>query len=133
MALCEQNYHMMQRLVSDWQSLGYVYRFETSPQLVYQIVVHSCSRYTNEVEIRQLSNSIPAIFQPVMSLRVYHDAMVCEVIKNKNIARIKGSYPYPNDKMHQKDEKTQNNQFLNDWLKFCLAHGMATPDAVTSL
>jgi uncharacterized protein YqiB (DUF1249 family) len=80
--------------------------------------------------MRQLSASIPAILQPSLTIRVYHDAQMAEVIKNKNIAYIKASYDYPNQKMHQKDEKTQNNLFLNDWLKFCLEHGMMVPEDI---
>ncbi|WP_267313030.1 DUF1249 domain-containing protein [Klebsiella pneumoniae] len=31
-------------------------------------------------------------------------------------------------KLHQRDEKHQINQFLADWLRYCLAHGaMAIP------
>ncbi|NTS77699.1 DUF1249 domain-containing protein [Catenovulum sp. SM1970] len=126
MAICEQNYFILQRLVRDWEHLAEL-RFEASSQLQYRIKVLTCAKYTNEVEIRQLSPSLPAILQPELVLRVYHDAQVCEVIKNKNIARIAPSYDYPNEKMHQKDEKTQNNIFLNDWLKFCLEQGMAHP------
>ncbi|MDD0441623.1 DUF1249 domain-containing protein, partial [Shigella sonnei] len=44
------------------------------------------------------------------------------------IFRFKARYDYPNKKLHQRDEKHQINQFLADWLRYCLAHGaMAIP------
>ena len=114
--------------MSDWNQLNAHVRFETNQQQVYQIKIIECSKYTNLIEMRQLSTSIPAIMQPQLEVRVYHDAHLAEVVKNKNMGRIQQSYEYPNKRMMQKDEKTQNNLFLNDWLKFSLAFGMSVPN-----
>lgn len=63
-----------------------------------------------------------------MSVRLYHDAMVAEVCSTQQIYRFKARYDYPNKKLHQRDEKHQINQFLADWLRYCLAHGaLAVP------
>ncbi|EBB4503635.1 TPA: ADP-ribose diphosphatase [Salmonella enterica subsp. enterica serovar Typhi] len=54
--------------------------------------------------------------------------LVAEVCSSQQIFRFKARYDYPNKKLHQRDEKHQINQFLADWLRFCLAHGaMAIP------
>ena len=58
-----------------------------------------------------------------MVVRLYHDAQVAEVCASQQISRFKASYDYPNKKLHQRDEKHQINQFLADWLRYCLAHG----------
>ncbi|MDU3048807.1 MAG: DUF1249 domain-containing protein [Escherichia coli] len=51
-----------------------------------------------------------------------------EVCSSQQIFRFKARYDYPNKKLHQRDEKHQINQFLADWLRYCLAHGaMAIP------
>ncbi|MGQ7191841.1 DUF1249 domain-containing protein, partial [Escherichia sp. HC-CC] len=42
---------------------------------------------------------------------------------SQQIFRFKARYDYPNKKLHQRDEKHQINQFLADWLRYCLAHG----------
>jgi uncharacterized protein YqiB (DUF1249 family) len=50
------------------------------------------------------------------------------VCSSQQIYRFKARYDYPNKKLHQRDEKHQINQFLADWLRYCLAHGaMAVP------
>lgn len=118
---------MLDQLVQNWHEALSTVQFETSQQLVYQIKIIECAKYTNLIEMRQLSASLPAVLQPLLQIRVYHDAKLAEVVKNKNIGRIQPSYDYPNKRMLQKDEKTQNNVFLNDWLKFSLKHGMAVP------
>lgn len=60
---------------------------------------------------------------PRMSIRLYHDARMAEVISSQDIHQVKPRYDYPNKHMHQQDEKQQINQFLNEWLHLCLAHG----------
>ncbi len=37
--------------------------------------------------------------------------------------RLMAIYPYPNQAMHQPDEKNQLNLFLGEWLAHCLACG----------
>ena len=79
---------------------------------------------TNFAQLRRISYwSLPS-----MTVRLYHDAMVAEVCSSQQIFRFKARYDYPNKKLHQRDEKHQINQFLADWLRYCLAHGaMAIP------
>ncbi|WP_017445139.1 DUF1249 domain-containing protein [Gayadomonas joobiniege] len=129
--VCEQNYFLLSGLVSNWR-LDHIEAFETGPQAVFQIRVQHSSRFTNEIEMRQLSNSMPDIMQPKVRIRVYHDAKMAEVIASQNMTRIQPSYIYPNPHMHQPDEKMQINQFLYDWLSYCHEHGMALPDQVFS-
>jgi uncharacterized protein YqiB (DUF1249 family) len=47
---------------------------------------------------------------------------MAEVISSQNVSAIKPSYGYPNQKMHQKNEKEMVNSFLAEWLVFCLTH-----------
>lgn len=125
--VCERNYYLINLLVPDWEPLKAKTVFETSQASVFQIQILEVSRYTNLVEIQQLSVGIPDIIQPRMTVRVYHDAKMAEVVEFQNIGRIQPSYLYPNPKMHQPDEKTQINIFLYDWLSYCQSQGMATP------
>lgn len=128
--VCEQNYALLKGLVKDW-TLHHIEQFETSPHLIFQIQVQHDSRYTNEIEMRQLSAQLAGVFQPKVRIRVYHDAKMAEVIASQNMTRIQPSYMYPNPHMHQPDEKMQVNQFLYDWLKFCRQHGMVLQHKVT--
>jgi hypothetical protein len=58
-----------------------------------------------------------------MSIRLYHDARLAEVLTTQDIRQVKPRYDYPNIQMHQQDEKQQTNQFLNEWLHLCLRLG----------
>jgi uncharacterized protein YqiB (DUF1249 family) len=60
-----------------------------------------------------------------IDVRLYHDANLAEVVDNKGIAMIPVN-PYPNPDMLQKDEKQSLNNFLGEWLSFCLKHGLST-------
>ena len=60
-----------------------------------------------------------------MSIRVYHDAQMAEVVDFMNVRNFKSRYPYPNPKMLQTNEKQQVNFFLRDWLDRCLEFGVA--------
>jgi uncharacterized protein YqiB (DUF1249 family) len=58
-----------------------------------------------------------------MTVRMYHDASVAEVISCHGHDRIEPANAYPNRFMHHPDEKSQVNHFLAEWLSFCLKFG----------
>jgi uncharacterized protein YqiB (DUF1249 family) len=58
-----------------------------------------------------------------MTVRVYHDAMMAEVISCYRDTQIAPVNDYPNRFMHHPDEKVQVNGFLADWLEYCLRFG----------
>jgi uncharacterized protein YqiB (DUF1249 family) len=60
---------------------------------------------------------------PVLTLRLYHDARVAEVVSCEGSRRAFPRYEYPNERMYHQDEKAQWNQFLSEWLAYCLEHG----------
>lgn len=60
---------------------------------------------------------------PVLRLRLYHDARVAEVVSCEGSRRAFPRYEYPNERMYHQDEKAQWNQFLSEWLAYCLEHG----------
>ena len=78
------------------------------------------TRYTSLYEIRQANSQAFHYLQPQLLVRLYHDARLAEVCASQQIYKLKPRYDYPNKKMHHQDEKHQTNQFLNDWLVFCL-------------
>lgn len=120
-AVCEANYGRLLGLLPDCDEQNLSYQFEVNNKLSYQIQILASSRYTSDIEMRQMSQS-SAYLSPVMQVRLYHDARMAEVIKFQNIGSLKASYQYPNIKMHHKNEKEQVNLFLSEWLKFCIQH-----------
>lgn len=86
------------------------------------------SPYTTTVTLTQESNLTDWMPEPSIKVRLYHDARMAEVLAFQKNHYIQSSYSYPNNKMYHRDEKEQHNQFLGEWLKFCLAHGFDEVD-----
>lgn len=78
--------------------------------------------YTTTVHIRQgLGAGRPWVCDLSMKVRIYHDARVAEVISYQGIQALQPFYAYPNPKMLQPYEKRRVNQFLGEWLSYCLS------------
>src|SRR4051812_24265626 len=86
------------------------------------IRVSERSPYTTTLEIAQLPSPLLSL-APTLTVRVYHDARLAEVIAFTRWRRAQPRYDYPNPGMHQPDEKSQWNRFLGEWLSHCLQHG----------
>lgn len=82
-------------------------------------------KYTTVVKLTQ---NLPLNFLSTavssMVVRVYHDAEVAEVLSYQRQYRFKAKYDYPNPEMCQVREKQRVNEFLGEWLDFCLAGGV---------
>ena len=63
-------------------------------------------------------------------MRAYHDAGMLEVGSFQSCRRVEARYPYPNRRMHQQDEKYQQNRFLAEWLEHCLQDGRETTEVL---
>lgn len=122
MRLYEINYAQLCRLLPRGNQLGDAAVFQVDTA-IYRLEIKELTRYTSLVVIQQLSPNINYWQLPEMSVRLYHDALIAEVCASQQILRFKARYDYPNEKLYQQDEKHQINQFLADWLKFCLIHG----------
>ena len=127
MRLCETNFAQLRRLLPKEDRAGESVTWQVN-DASYTVTIQESTRYTTLVEIKQTAPAVSYWSLPSMSVRLYHDAMVAEVCSTQQIYRFKARYDYPNKKMNQRDEKHQINQFLADWLRYCLTHGaMAVP------
>ena len=141
--LCESNYLLLIRLTQNLNSVGAQVNFSISERLHYSIRILEVTRYTCVAQVEQHQEkmgelgvlagensddniSIKSLLTPQISVRLYHDARLAEVVSAHGVSRLRPRYDYPNDKMHQPDEKYQSNAFLGQWLHVCLQHGMAS-------
>lgn len=123
MRVYETNYAKLNALLPNKACVGDVRSYQVG-SLAYQLEVLEITKYTTLVNVSQCD--VQPIFPlPRMTVRLYHDARVAEVCASEQISRVQARYDYPNSKMMQKDEKFQLNQFLSDWLSFCLRHGIS--------
>ena len=126
---CEINYHRMMRLLpeiddqEEW--LFGVDAAEGQRLRQVSIRVSERSKYTTTVAVAQESLIDEWVPKPTLTVRLYHDAHMAEVLSYQRNRSIRQTYPYPNEKMYQPDEKAQLNTFLGEWLEFCLRTGRA--------
>jgi uncharacterized protein YqiB (DUF1249 family) len=126
MSMCEANYVRIMKLMPDLDDCDQR-EFQVSwpdHQAFLRLQVDERFKYTSTVLIsHSYENSSPWLESPGMVVRLYHDASMAEVICMQKRKQLSGVYPYPNQKMHQPDEKVQLNEYLGEWLRECLSHG----------
>ncbi len=86
-------------------------------------VVNERCKYTTTVTLHQDNVLTEWLPETSITVRLYHDARMAEVLSFQKDRQIKPSYPYPNKNMYQPDEKWQHNHFLGEWLSYCLHYG----------
>lgn len=135
MAECETNYARLHKLLTQHfnkhieEQSGEEYRFMINRgdhPWVIQLRIMERSPYTTTLQLTQLSIS-PAstwLHMPRLTVRMYHDAKLAEVLAWEGHKRLRPRYEYPNQAMYQADEKLQINQFLGEWLKMSLECGL---------
>jgi uncharacterized protein YqiB (DUF1249 family) len=133
MAQCELNYWLLDKLTpalaerSVWQ-----FAVEQAGQhWEVCIEVSERMRYTTTVKVtRQDKRGSHWLQLPQLTVRMYHDAQLAEVLAWETHRRPQVRYPYPNRHMYQADEKAQRNRFLGEWLNHCLRHGYALQEVL---
>jgi len=125
-ALYEANYSRLMRLIrmmGDLEQMAFsLHNGKIYVGQVTIILLESC-KYTDTFLLEQTAAAGKWVNNPKLSVRLYHDAMVAEVIGRHGRQVVSGVNPYPNNKMHQPDEKNQLNVFLAEWLNFCISYG----------
>lgn len=125
-AVYERNYNRLIRLLPHIRDNSYsrCIAFTTDQRMKTHLhfSVIENSPYTSYLLLKQddLLDWLPT---PKLYIRCYHDAKLAEITFAQNTRSFKGVYAYPNQAMHQPDEKKQLNYFLEEWLERCLLSG----------
>ena len=147
LAQCEANYLRLTKLLPQLDSSDLrefvlpLYKSASDEGVRVMIQVEERARYTTTVLVSHADMpaiDIPglspqALLMPELRVRLYHDAAMAEVICWQRHRGIKPRYDYPNEYMHQRDEKAQLNRFLGEWLSFCLEQGHAVQSPIGQL
>ncbi|MFT7299783.1 MAG: hypothetical protein ACI89Z_000235 [Porticoccus sp.] len=127
MADCEANYARLMKLFSDiMQCDERRVGFYHNGDHVLRLLVLEQTRYTTLLKLEQEPEETDVSLWsrlPVLTLRLYHDAQVTEVVSCEGVRQLRPRYEYPNKKMYHQDEKAQWNLFLGEWLSHCLEYG----------
>ncbi|MEN0037149.1 MAG: DUF1249 domain-containing protein [Cellvibrio sp.] len=131
MAECETNYARLSKLLVKQQADGVAqdeFRFMVArghQNWLHLLRITERSPYTTTLELSRtaIGQSSTWLAMPKLTLRMYHDAKLAEVLAWEGHKRLRPRYEYPNQSMYQSDEKYQLNRFLGEWLTVCLEHG----------
>jgi uncharacterized protein YqiB (DUF1249 family) len=128
-AKCAANYGLMLRIFPALSHDG-VFEFSLSNCGMVRMNLIERTPYTALVGLQQsgVASILPNL--SLCKIRMYHDARMAEVVEWEGQRGLKGRYEYPNEAMHQEDEKWQRNKFLGELLSYCLREGRAliTPE-----
>ncbi len=132
LADCDANYMKLMRLLPEMEDRDhYEFALPAARDEINKVEIRVLerSRYTSTISIIQhgiLSRWLPA---PSMTVRIYHDARSAEVICFERKRYFKAKYDYPNKQLFHRDEKSQLNRFLGEWLSHCLDQGLSLDKA----
>jgi len=118
--LYEDNYRKLVIMLPDLEHVEHVTLSSESHILTVSVDVVERTKYTVLLELSShYDGNMACVLQPVMQVRVYHDAQVAEVLSVQGNRRIRPHYEYPNKLMYLPDEKQQGNKMLFEMLSFC--------------
>ncbi len=125
LAACEANYwRLLKLLPRGQQGACFAVQLASGEDSALELIVQQECPYTTMLSIEQRASS--TLFSDYhFDVRLYHDAMLAEVIAFQQHKQVKPRYTYPNKKMYQQDEKWQQNLFLSELLVYCLNNGLA--------
>ena len=115
----ERNYSYLRAIfpeIMDLYSDALVYRDDLKVVKIHCLEV---SRYTTLISLSLTFTECPQIAPVEMTIRLYHDAEVADVISYQNITRLVAPY-FSNEKETDKDHKRQANILLYELLSGCM-------------
>ena len=127
-AECTLNYARLLKLLPDIETqLRWSIALDSGEMIIERL---ECAPYTTTLRVRQENSVLESVSQAsealVLTVRLYHDADMAEVVAWHRHRPLQPKYSYPNSAMYHEDEKAQLNQFLGDWLQHGLRCGRAT-------
>lgn len=129
-ALCEANFLRLEKLLGNLDHSRYRFHWYGRDETPVRMRVEVVERFKFTSTLNLIKRN-PALPEPMdqfqLTIRMYHDARMAEVVTWQNGRQLSGVYPYPNERMYQIDEKAQANVFLGEWLGHLLRHGLAEP------
>lgn len=125
---CEANYlRLLKLLPADCDTVSFQVSLPDHQRGDVTLTVVERCKYTSMARLTQQGTSGWGNNKQ-FDLRIYHDAHMVEVTAFQRQRRIDVKYAYPNVRMHQPDEKLQQQRFLSECLVYCLEHGLVPVD-----
>lgn len=116
LALCGRNYAYILHWLPENCALGDRWQV-TGDFGCLDVEVLENTPYTQLVSITRTVDTQGIVPTPKVTVRIYHDARLAEVLSSQQIFHLQAVYDYPNLRMHHPNEKYQVNAFLEELLK----------------
>ena len=123
MCIYEQNFKRLLRLLPVLQTAPGELLQQCDLENSLRVEVLESHKYTTVIKLSQRLAKVASIPEPLMTVRVYHDAKVAEVLSYQQHSRFRPKYDYPNPQMHQVREKKRVNEFFGEWLDYYFHQG----------
>jgi uncharacterized protein len=123
--LFESNYYRLKRLIPELDEMEGTTVSRVSGALDLYLTVLERFRYTTTLSLTYRFNDCGEIVsEPETRIRVYHDAMVVEVLSHHRRRRRRCiAHPLVYERMPELNRKWEMNRFLQKWLGFCQRQG----------
>jgi uncharacterized protein len=122
--LYESNYFRLMRLVPELDRLEGTVVSRVAGALDLYLTVMERFRYTTTLSLTyRFEEADGVVAEPDTRIRVYHDAMVVEVLSQHRRRRYQCADPCFRERMPEVYRKWQTNRFLQKWLGFCQRQG----------
>lgn len=118
----------LERLLQDFSEDHYEFSWLDSHDNQVDVTINIIERfkYTSTLQLIKNLHKLPEPMNTVeLTVRLYSDARMAEVVTLSQGKQLAGIYRYPNDQMYQIDEKEQANHYLAEWLSHLLTHGVS--------
>lgn len=136
---CELNFHLCMALFPHCRTEQSQWQFNiaalTPPYAKHRVLIQrlDLAPYTTTLQITQSQRAKSYITTPKLTVRLYHDVEMAEVVAWNNHRHWHPVYSYPNRQMYQRDEKLALNRFLGEWLVHCRKLGLCASGFVNPL
>lgn len=119
MWLFERNYNFLKNIFPGIIELASETLIFRDSHKVVKIKCLEVSRYTTLISLHLTFTQCPQIAPVEMTIRLYHDAEVADVVSYQNITRLIAPY-FSKEKETDRDHKRQANSLLYEILSGCI-------------
>ena len=119
MWLFERNYNLLKNIFPGIIELASETLIFRDSHKVVKIKCLEVSRYTTLISLHLTFTQCPQIAPVEMTIRLYHDAEVADVVSYQNITRLIAPY-FSKEKETDRDHKRQANSLLYEILSGCI-------------
>ncbi|MGJ8686705.1 MAG: DUF1249 domain-containing protein [Spongiibacteraceae bacterium] len=95
-----------------------------------EISIEETAPYTTFLRLAWTSGVSGVPNMQALSVRMYTDAGMAEVVSSGGVPALRPRFSYPNSRMYQRDEKRQLNRHLGECLVRCLREGYRRDNCV---